>query len=307
MARPFSPPDVLVLGAGGVVGEAWLTGMLSGIEDAAGIDLRRVEHLVGTSAGSIVGAHLMAGQRPRRPDEAADRPGRPDNAASRTLARTAGSAAKGATAYVWAAGAPILSLGLAAAAPGGAMMRAAVLGRMPRPSRGMGDLSERIERLGARFDGRLRVCAVNRQSGRRVVFGAPGAPRATVGDAVRASSTVPWLFSPMKIGDEEYVDGAVWSPTNLDVAPAGRGTEVLCLTPTGGAAMPTSVIQALRNAGRTAAEAEAASLRRKGARVRIAGPDKAAAREMGEDYMSPKTAAAALDAGYRQGRQLAGG
>src|SRR5690349_5005313 len=198
MARAFSPPDVLVLGAGGVVGEAWLTGMLAGIEDEAEIDLRKVEHLVGTSAGSIVSAHLAAGRRPRRPHEADDEPGRPDNAASRTLARSAGDAAKGATAYVWAAGAPILSLGLAAAAPGGAMIRAAVLGRLPRPSRGMGDLSERIEGLGARFDGRLRVCAVNRRTGKRVVFGAPGAPNATVGDAVRASSTVPWLFSPMK-------------------------------------------------------------------------------------------------------------
>ena len=89
MARAFSPPDVLVLGAGGVVGEAWLTGMLAGIEDEAEIDLRKVEHLVGTSAGSIVSAHLAAGRRPRRPHEADDRPGRPDNAASRST-RTRG-------------------------------------------------------------------------------------------------------------------------------------------------------------------------------------------------------------------------
>ncbi len=116
---------------------------------------------------------------------------------------------------------------------------------------------------------------------------------------------MPWLFAPMRIGDEEYVDGGVWSPTNLDVAPAGRGTEVLCLTPTGGAALPRSVMQALRNAGRTAAEAEAAALRRKGARVRVAGPDRASADAMGDDYMSSQPVAEALAAGHRQGLALA--
>ena len=38
----FVSPDLLVLAAGGVVGEAWMTGVLAGIEDAAGVDLRRV-------------------------------------------------------------------------------------------------------------------------------------------------------------------------------------------------------------------------------------------------------------------------
>src|SRR5690348_7788735 len=60
-------PDVLVLGAGGVLGEAWMMGLLAGLEDGGGFDLRRCEHFVGTSAGSIVAAHLVAGQSPRRP------------------------------------------------------------------------------------------------------------------------------------------------------------------------------------------------------------------------------------------------
>src|SRR3954464_1616553 len=46
-SRSFTPPDVLVLGAGGVVGEAWLSGVLSGIEEQAGLDLRKVERFVG--------------------------------------------------------------------------------------------------------------------------------------------------------------------------------------------------------------------------------------------------------------------
>ena len=62
-----SRPDVLVLGAGGVLGEAWMTGVLAGLEDATGFDLRECENFVGTSAGAIVAAQLVAGQSPPRP------------------------------------------------------------------------------------------------------------------------------------------------------------------------------------------------------------------------------------------------
>ena len=47
----FRRPDVLVLGGGGVLGEAWMMGVLAGIEDATGFDLRDCEYFVGTSAG----------------------------------------------------------------------------------------------------------------------------------------------------------------------------------------------------------------------------------------------------------------
>src|SRR5258707_14139045 len=65
-----TPPDVLVLGGGGVLGEAWMMGLLAGLEDANRLDMRRAEYFVGTSAGAIVAAHLAAGRSPRRPDEA---------------------------------------------------------------------------------------------------------------------------------------------------------------------------------------------------------------------------------------------
>jgi len=65
-------PDVLVLGVGGTLGEAWLRGLLSGLESASGLDFRRCEYFVGSSAGSIVAASLAGGRRP----EAGDRAGR---------------------------------------------------------------------------------------------------------------------------------------------------------------------------------------------------------------------------------------
>src|ERR1035441_8015464 len=69
---PFDsrPPNVLVLGGGGLLGEAWMTGVLAGYEDATGADVRGCQRFVGTSAGSIVAASLVAGRSPRRPGSA---------------------------------------------------------------------------------------------------------------------------------------------------------------------------------------------------------------------------------------------
>jgi NTE family protein len=143
------------------------------------------------------------------------------------------------------------------------------------------------------------VCCVDKGSGRRVVFGAPGAPRASVADAVTASCAIPWVFAPVRIGEREYVDGGVWSVTNLDAAPAGRQTEVLCLDPTASLRSP------LRQAFRVAISVELQILRRRGARVRHVGPDAEAAAAMGTDFMATGASAAALVEGHRQGRALA--
>ena len=91
-------PDALVLGAGGTLGEAWLRGVLGGLEAGAGLDFRDCEYLLGTSAGSIVAATLAAGKRPEAGEgaarewahaaalpEAAGEPGFPQGGGSRAL------------------------------------------------------------------------------------------------------------------------------------------------------------------------------------------------------------------------------
>jgi NTE family protein len=105
----------------------------------------------------------------------------------------------------------------------------------------------------------------------------------------------------VRIDGREYVDGGVWSVTNLDAAPARRDTEVLCLDPT--AALRTPVRQAFR----VAIAVELQILRARGARVHHLGPDAAAAAAMGEDFMARPATAPALAEGYRQGRGLAAG
>jgi NTE family protein len=191
--------------------------------------------------------------------------------------------------------------------PAGALVRAAMLARIPAGSRRLDRLHAHVERWGARFDGRLRICCVDRRSGRRVVFGAPGAPPADVADAVLASCAIPWVFEPVTIGGREYVDGGVWSVTNLDAAPAGRQTEVLCLDPVAGLGLARSRMGLIRQGFRVSAALEIQLLRRRGARVRHVAPDARVAEAMGPDLMDSRRAQDVLVAGHRQGRALAAG
>jgi NTE family protein len=297
---PFLRPDVLVLAAGGTVGEAWMTGVLAGLERATGIDFRRTEAIVGTSAGSIVGASLVAGRSPRRPPGTGGNhggtamPADDDPHGANPLRVLAGAAA--------AATAPLAGPALALGAPAGARARALLLSRLPDEGRSLHQLREQVDRWGARFDGRLRVCTVDRDSGRRVVFGRPHSPRATVGQAVAASCAVPWIFKPVRIGESTYVDGGAWSLTNLDAAPAGRDSEVLCLSVA--ASVPVALnspFNLLRAAVRSGEAVETLALRRRGARVRVIGPDGDAAEAVGTNLMDARRAPGALAAGYRQG------
>ncbi len=280
-----------------------MMGVLAGIEDGTGFDLRDCDYYVGTSAGSIVAAHLVSGQPPRRPstidsdlDPLPSAPQPADGLAAAGLA-----AARRAGQWALAVGATFAPLALGLAAPGGAVARAVLLRRLPTPKQTLSDLKRNLERLEPRFDGRLRVAAVDRRTGRRVVFGSPGAPSASVADAVAASCTVPWLFAPVTIDGREYVDGGVWSPTNLDAAPAGRDTHVLCLNPT--ASLPTSsnVLSMVRSVSRTAVSVEALVLRRRGAAVQLLAPNAECAETMGTNFMDREPSGRVLAAGYRQG------
>ena len=312
----FLRPDVLVLAGGGIVGEAWMHGVLAGIEDGAAVDLRETEAFVGTSAGSIVAAWMAAGRRPRRAGDGggppfATPPAPEVDATGAGIDRLDGVAAglrgavRGAARIGWAASAPLAGVAVAIGTPAGALARAAVLSRAAGHGRPLTDLRRRVATWDVGFDGRLRVCTVDRRSGRRVVFGAPGAPPAEVADAVCASCSIPWVFSPVRIGDREYVDGGAWSVTNLDAARTGPGTHVLCLDPAAGLGGDDRRTAAVRGAFRAASELERQVLRRRGTRVLHVAPDRDAGAAMGTNFMAPGHARGAQAAGYRQGLALA--
>jgi NTE family protein len=224
----------------------------------------------------------------------------------RSLATIAVVAARHAGGAALATSATFAPLALGAAAPGGAVLRALLLRGLPRPRDTLASLREQVAASGARFDGRLRISAVDRATGRRVMFGSPRAPRATVAEAVQASCTVPWLFEPVAIGEREYVDGGVWSPTNLDAAPAGRGTDVLCLNPTASLITSHTLLALVRNVARSAMSIEALAVRGRGARVQTVAPNAECSAAMGVNFMDSEPRVRVLAAGYRQGLSLTG-
>ncbi len=298
-------PDIIVLAAGGVLGEAWMNGVLGGLRDG-GVDVESAHAYVGTSAGSIVAARMVAGRGPRNPPTGTG--GGDDMFEEDVFAED--SAARRATATALTAMAtiaqPLAGALLSTTAPAGALARAAVLGRLPRNGTSLDEVRARVESWDVTFDGRLFICAVDRRSGKRVVFGGPGAPRTTVAEAVQASCSIPAIFDPVRIGDRDYVDGGAWSLTNLDVAPARSGDHVLCLSVAANARRSlASPIGAMFRGFDAATGIEAASIRSRGATVQRVGPDRAVARALGPSLMDPRPRDEVHAGGHRQGLALA--
>jgi NTE family protein len=120
-----------------------------------------------------------------------------------------------------------------------------------------------------------------------------------------ASCAIPWVTAPIAIGAGEYVDGGLWSPSNIDVVPARRGSHVLALLPTAARGLPRSPLGAYRTLTVSAARTEALALRARGAHVRLIRPDAASASAMGQNLMDASRRQDVLRAGYAQGRRLA--
>ena len=267
-----------------------MSGVLAGLEEN-GIDPRECGGFVGSSAGSIVAASLAGGVSPSsRLGELPEQPPvdpAEDGGTPGLLRRVAE-----------AAGAPIASLALSWATPGGALVRRLALARVPEGKRSLGGLGRSFKQLGVDWDGRLRIAAVEVESGRRVVFGAPGAPGLPVADAVLASCAIPGVFRPVRFDGRTYVDCGAWSPTNMDGADVSRGDSVLCLN-------PTATAGALGPVSRSIAAAETLVLKRRGATVKVLNPDDAAAQAMGSNLMRQSGRSEVIAAGLAQGRRLA--
>lgn len=211
----------LVLGGGGLVGEAFHRGVIRALNDVVGWDPRSADVLVGTSAGAIVAASLrasaQAGQEPNagsardgfRGGPAVTRPGVPSDVRS-----------GGATSLPSGFLGPALGvLRGAARRPWNARFGVLASGLTPPGRRSLDFLGDGFDsRFGTTWPTRpLWVVAVERASGRRTVFGRAGCPPASVGRAVAASCALPGWFAPVRIGDIEYVDGGAHSPTNADL------------------------------------------------------------------------------------------
>jgi NTE family protein len=281
-----------------------MSALLAGLDEAEDFDARGCACYVGTSAGSIVAASLVAGLPPgARLGSSSGTTEVPLEESSEPV--TALRHALGAAAELaGAAAAPLASLAFASTAAGGAIVRRTLLRRVSPGTRSLDELGRMIEQTGARWDGRLRIVAVELETGRRVVFGAAGAPQLSVAAAVQASCAIPGVFRPVLADGHTYVDGGAWSPTNIDAAEVAEGDRVLVLNPTGSLRPMGTLASALGPVSRGIAATEALVLRDRGAVVTAVNPDDASAAAMGANLMDPRLRGAVIEAGLAQGRRL---
>ena len=213
----------LVLGGGGLVGAAWMVGVLASLSDE--LDPTEMDVLVGTSAGSVLAAALTAGVTPN--EMVAHQRNDPDlDGPLAGLAYDFGVLGTRSDLPRPGIGSPALARRLLSK-PGAHRLPVALAAVLPRGRASMGGLPELVDQLLPSWpvDRVLAICAMDYTNGQRRVFdGAEG--EASPCTAVRASCAMPGWFSPVPVDGRDYVDGGSYSFTSVDVA-AGHGLDEL--------------------------------------------------------------------------------
>jgi NTE family protein len=229
----------LVLGAGGVLGGAWLTGALHALAGETDWDPGSAEFVVGTSAGSMIGVLAASGVPPwfmvaHSAGESFDGVVAADGTPAAEADRAAGAVFR-------------LHRGLPTLGPGSLRMAFTALrnplghtplqmmaGWVPAGLISTDSLQQIVRRaVPGRWVEHPNYWAVacDYRSGKRTVFGRLDAPNSDIAEAVASSCAIPGFYRPVRIGTSRYVDGGVCSASNLDVV-AGRGLDlVICLNP----------------------------------------------------------------------------
>ncbi|MFE2991648.1 patatin-like phospholipase family protein [Streptomyces sp. NPDC059262] len=261
----------LVLGGGGLSGIGWISGILHGLAEA-GADLWDADTVIGTSAGSVVGAQLTSGRLT------------PAELYERQLAAPVGEIAGhlGAAATLRHARAALSSrtpedfgrkvghIALAADTPDEATRRAVIAGRLVSHS-----WPERP----------FLVTAVRATSGEfRVLDRGSGVGLV---DAVAASCAVPGVWPPVTFEDGRWIDGGVRSPANAHLAEGHDRIVIIAPIAAGGGTLES-------------ARAQAERLTAGGARVTLITPNRTTRKVMGHNSLDPTHRAPSARAGREQ-------
>ena len=191
---------------------------------APGFSFADCEHFLGSSAGAIVAARLSIGLQLRRPaDEEALGDGIGIDPGTDADAGSFGThVARRAGAWALALASPVVPLAFRVAEPGASFARASASRSLPvrspfSISHAELDLGDAVRRSPADRCGRPWHRAA------RHLRTAGGAGRDRRRSCRRRHVRSRGCSPRFRIGDHEYVDGGVWSPTNIDAAPPVPG------------------------------------------------------------------------------------
>lgn len=212
----------VVLGGGGLYLLAWYVAYLQELKEHHGIDLRKNDRIIGTSAGSVMAAgltggklgrmHLVIGTLEKQPGIIAKLAPAGDPTPAQTRARD----------LFWF---------LPDATP--ETLRAVGHAALAAPTQSADTTARTMTLLlGMRkWPGpNLHTTCIDTYTGERIIVTA--AAGVSPGRATAASSAVPGIFAPQPIGDRKCMDGGVSdSGTHADLAAGARRAVVLSLPP----------------------------------------------------------------------------
>ncbi len=298
-----------MLGAGGVLGATWTIGALQALQDVAGFDARDADVIVGTSAGSVVGAllgagvsvgHLVDHQLGQMVTEG------PLAGYTYDYDRATGGALPGRPQF--RIGSRRL-LARAVRAPR-RLPPTAVMSSVLPPGRGsLWSVSHLVEAV-TPADAwsphpALWIVTMDYDTGRRVAFGRPGAPQAALSEAVLASCSIPGWYPPVVIDQARYVDGGTCSATSVDLMAGLELDEMYVLAPNASfdydqpRSVPARLERAFRRSVTRRMLGEAAKVRRAGGSVTMLGPGREDLEVIGANLMDPSRRVPVLETAIR--------
>jgi len=267
----------LVLGGGGITGIAWEIGVLAGLAEA-GTDLSSADLVVGTSAGSVVGAQITCGAELEAMYRRQLEPATAEKAArlnSATLAQ-----------FGWAM---LRSRGKDVEFRrriGALALAAEKAGVTPSEQ-------ERLDVIGSRLVStewptrQLIITAVDAETGEFRTFDRDsGVPLL---QAVAASCAVPGVYPPVTVDGRRCVDGGMRSAANADLAHDYDRVVVLAPIPRGVGPMAS-------------VDAQVSGMV---SRVAVVSPDKASRTAIGRNVLDPAARAPSAEAGRAQAASVA--
>ncbi len=267
----------LVLGGGGVTGVAWELGILAGLADK-GIDLSRADLIIGTSAGSVVGAQISTGRPVTQLYDAQLEPPVSEVAARMgplVIARLSWAMVR-ARSNPQAGLARVGAMAKRAHTMPQAARKAVIASRLP--------VKEWPERQ------RLIITAVSADEGEFVSFDKDSG--VSLVDAVAASCAVPGVWPPSDVNGRLFIDGGIRSPANVDLVGDGYD-RVVVIAP---------LVQAFRR--EATPRAQLASLPGVN-RSTLISPSEAAKSAIGNNVLNPARRAGSARAGRQQAADVA--